>query len=1451
MGSHVWDQVNLPTGCPSLLIMTQDSAWPIGSQETDVSVVNQWNLVFQGKLSQIDKMATMEKGNSQSEKENKDPAGSKLSGKEKAMSPDRESTGTNDTSKSKSSSKGKSSKRVPAAKSSAKPTQESDKLKSNSSVQTRSHSVNATNKTSSKDKGVASQSLGVSGQNKNAQDKITEIQNPLANVVNQVPVQTGNQPVLNAAQATPTQIRPPLSYQPNTFHIASPAQTQGQYNPIPDYLQQGGAQYTPRAGFDSNQYYSPSPMMMNPMNAMFMNPFLFHGFQQGWNQTPPATQSIPTATQVVPTSANVTQANQDKPTESTPKPGSSGVKSKTLGKRNRDHPSKTHELSSSDEDSDDDLSDCNLKDVLSDSEDENGSVNEIQDMDDDDDHEDDFLLDNLAEGDEDEVCGNAHEKTAKIVNGQWTRGIKNPAKLEIQKVYSESKRPANITSLVRPKINEEIRAAAGTIPFNRDNTPRAICTAMVKGAINVADVLDSLLASKVRFPKRRRILESCERAIKCLSYGNAKLGYLRRQLFKPFLAHPYKKLCDYVEKPSHQWLYGDDFGDASTNVEKTQKMSNKMSAKKAAAQKIKKAHKFQQMKQRRDLDGYGQGQARNVFQGGRQHQSGYGPQSGYQGNNWWVPWMVSQACIDNANYSFLPIQQFRQQYVQVNQAHRYNSHNGGHVNQYVNQHDSHSSYNVVVDHNVNNSVVGSNVVNRHNVLCRSTPAPAPTRQLQEIQGQEQEVECNQRAKPVDAQVKENYVHNFPVKFRDFVAGGLGQNIHVWRTLTSDPSILKLLEGVELDFKETPVQHRLPHEIQFSDHEKILVQAELQKFLDWGIIEETTILPGDFVSNLFTRPKKEPNRIRLILNLKQLNRHVRFIHFKMDGVDAVLHLIRPRVYMYSIDLSQSFYSIPVHPRYYRYLKCICLGKCYRFKCLPMGYSQSPLLFCKLLKVPLSYLREQFGHTTCNFVDDIFGVEDTFQEARTSSIDSVDVIQSCGYTVNVDKSDVYPEMAKNHLGLIFDSLEMSVRLTPDKCEKLIDLAYSILGKSKVRIRSLASLVGQMNAARYVMRYGPLHTKALEIAKNRALVHSQGDFDGFVSLSLLDEMDIQWWIRHLPDAHMPILDPPISEIISTDASKDGFGYYDYSSRVSGGGRWSEEERQLHINCLELRSILLSLKALFPGQRQKHLKIFCDSQVAIACILRQGSTRSLACNTHTRNLLLYCEEFELILTLAFIGTAENVEADFESRHFSNPDTEWSLHQSVFDQICNILQMEPDIDLFAERLNAKLPCYCAWKPDPQASYIDAFSVQWSDFACIYLFVPFSLVGRVLHHFLHLPRTTHAILIAPMWKTSPWYTLALNYLIRQPIVLRVKPNFLTLEHDKSKVHPLANKLKLLALGLSNSSTEAKAFRERFPKLWLVHEQTQRTNNTRCITGNGFTFVSKDRLIPSILHSISV
>ena len=131
-------------------------------------------------------------------------------------------------------------------------------------------------------------------------------------------------------------------------------------------------------------------------------------------------------------------------------------------------------------------------------------------------------------------------------------------------------------------------------------------------------------------------------------------------------------------------------------------------------------------------------------------------------------------------------------------------------------------------------------------------------------------------------------------------------------------------------------------------------------------------------------------------------------------------------------------------------------------------------------------------------------------------------------------------------------------------------------------------------------------------------------------------------------------------------------------------------------------------------------------------------------------------------------MEADAESRVL-NLSTEWSLSLPVFADIARRWGSF-DIDLFASRLNYKVPCYVSWRPDPDAKFIDAFYMDWGPYL-FYAFPPFSMIATCLQKITQDKAT--GVLIVPIWTTQPWFTGILNRLMDKPLILPQSNSLLT------------------------------------------------------------------------------
>ena len=172
-------------------------------------------------------------------------------------------------------------------------------------------------------------------------------------------------------------------------------------------------------------------------------------------------------------------------------------------------------------------------------------------------------------------------------------------------------------------------------------------------------------------------------------------------------------------------------------------------------------------------------------------------------------------------------------------------------------------------------------------------------------------------------------------------------------------------GLEKNLWNWPDSH---HKLSFNPCEIAFLYSEIERLLSMGVIVKSEPEQGQFLSNVFLRPKKNGS-FRLILNLRELNKNVTYRHFKMDTLDNCINLMSPNCFMASLDLRDAYYSVPIAPSRQKYLKFRLGDNLYNFTCLPNGLASAPRTFTKLLKPVFAKLR-QSNHASSGYLDDSF-------------------------------------------------------------------------------------------------------------------------------------------------------------------------------------------------------------------------------------------------------------------------------------------------------------------------------------------------------------------------------------------------------------------------------------------------------------------------------------------------
>ena len=425
---------------------------------------------------------------------------------------------------------------------------------------------------------------------------------------------------------------------------------------------------------------------------------------------------------------------------------------------------------------------------------------------------------------------------------------------------------------------------------------------------------------------------------------------------------------------------------------------------------------------------------------------------------------------------------------------------------------------------------------------------------------------------------------------------------------------------------------------------------IDQYIKDGVIAPCSKEEGDYINTVFLREKKDSTptepKYRMILNMKQLNKsYVDLLHHKITSLQTCLDLLEQNWFMASIDLSNAFHTVPMHEDFTKYLKFIVEGKIYKYLVLPMGFRDSPRLFCKLLKPVLAHLRRQ-GYISSIYIDDFFLTAKSYEECQSNVKHTLNLLQSLGFDIS-DKSSLEPAQTLHHLGFVIDSTLMIVYLHESKVEHISCLLQSTIKANFISIKQLASVIGTLVAAFPGVLYGPLYYRELELVKIKALKVSR-NYDRKILLEQHCKDELTWWLKEGINSHKPISHGNPDVIIQTDASNKGWGALLPSTKLDTQGLWSIEEQENHINVLELKAALLGIKALCVNLSNCHLQVQIDNTTAVAYINNMGGTHSMTCNSLARALILWCKKKNIWLSACHIAGTNNKAADDLSRNIN-----------------------------------------------------------------------------------------------------------------------------------------------------------------------------------------------------------
>lgn len=245
-------------------------------------------------------------------------------------------------------------------------------------------------------------------------------------------------------------------------------------------------------------------------------------------------------------------------------------------------------------------------------------------------------------------------------------------------------------------------------------------------------------------------------------------------------------------------------------------------------------------------------------------------------------------------------------------------------------------------------------------------------------------------------------------------------------------------------------HSYPIPIAYRDS----VDAEINRMLALGVIQRSK---SPYCNPILVVIKKD-NSVRLCLDARRINEILQPDNEQMETPEILFQECTGMPFISSLDLTSSFWQIPLTQRSRKYTAFTHRGKCYEFCVTPFGLRTSTASLVRGLQPVLSGL-----NNIINFVDDLLCMSETFEQHLEDLDDLFTRFHEHGLTINLNKSSFFRSEVK-FLGHILTP--KGIKPDPDKVKAIHEYP------SPRNIKQLRGFFGLVN---YYSKFTSRHASA----------------------------------------------------------------------------------------------------------------------------------------------------------------------------------------------------------------------------------------------------------------------------------------------------------------------------------------------------------------------------------------
>ena len=192
-----------------------------------------------------------------------------------------------------------------------------------------------------------------------------------------------------------------------------------------------------------------------------------------------------------------------------------------------------------------------------------------------------------------------------------------------------------------------------------------------------------------------------------------------------------------------------------------------------------------------------------------------------------------------------------------------------------------------------------------------------------------------------------------------VKGSLKNHLQFWHKIGANVSVIDVLEnGYKIPLITLPKAAKFPNNHSALNNATFVTQT-VEELLNIGRVKEVKNPP--YVVSSLSVSENGSHKLRLILDLRYVNKHVFKNKIKFDDWKIMQDFLEPTDFLFKFDISQGYHHIDIDEQHQKYLGFSCKIKrqtrYFVFTVLPFGLTSAPFVFTTVMRCLVTFWRAQ--------------------------------------------------------------------------------------------------------------------------------------------------------------------------------------------------------------------------------------------------------------------------------------------------------------------------------------------------------------------------------------------------------------------------------------------------------------------------------------------------------------